>query len=213
MRWFKIKKGPKPTKGSFYPDWKDDLAFEASNQCVYCTIHTNPFGGIRNFHVEHYRPKSRKEFEHLTNDYNNLFFSCSICNCFKGADWPNEPNDSLDIRCYPDPTVHDYSYLFGLNPDFTLYGTKFASKYMVEKLFLNRPQLQLERRAFAIYEEFKTVFTNLKTQIIELKSKRSKSTSEAESALLDTLIATIEVVIIQNEGRYVNPYTSDQIKK
>ncbi|MEO6302866.1 MAG: HNH endonuclease [Bacteroidia bacterium] len=214
MKWFKIEKKIKPSTGKYYSDWKDHLAEEAKGQCVYCTIHLNPFGGIRNFHVEHYKPKSVQAFKHLEHDYNNLFLACSICNCFKGADWPNEPNDLLDIKCYPDPTVVDYSTLFEVNSDYTLSGTKFASKYMVTKLFLNRPQLQLERKAFALYQEIKEVFNNLKDLINQLKAMtKEQGLSESEALLYKTMIKTVEFTLLQNEEKFIVPYITAQITK
>ena len=35
-------------------------------------------------HVEHFRPKGRDEFKHLTNDWNNLLLACNTCNVNKG---------------------------------------------------------------------------------------------------------------------------------
>lgn len=213
MKWFKIDKLPKPTEGRYYYEWKDYLAKEAKNQCVYCAIHVNPFGGIRNFHVEHYRPKSLKDFEHLEHEYSNLFFACSICNCFKGADWPNEPNDKLDIKCYPDPTKIDYSELFQYNSDYSITGTNFASKYIVEKLFLNRPQLLLERKAFALSQEIKDVFNKLKNLTNKLKEKQDGVVTAREKLLYNTVITIIEINLLQNEERYIIPYITEQIKR
>ena len=59
------EKTQQPTKGK-YSDWKEILAEEGFNQCVYCAIPDACFGGIRNFHVEHYRPKSK--FKKLENN-------------------------------------------------------------------------------------------------------------------------------------------------
>ena len=93
MKWFRIPKesSPLPKSGKYYSDWKEDLSKEGKEQCVYCSVNINTFGGIRNFHVEHYRPKAKDKFPHLEHVYSNLFFACSICNGFKSDDWKNEP--------------------------------------------------------------------------------------------------------------------------
>jgi hypothetical protein len=72
MRWRRIpkEKYQAPQKGT-YSDWKPQLAKEGFQQCVYCAVGEPAFGGFRNFHVEHYRPK--KKFAQLENDYANLF--------------------------------------------------------------------------------------------------------------------------------------------
>ncbi|MER2511614.1 MAG: HNH endonuclease, partial [Nitrosomonas ureae] len=127
-----------------YREWKEILAKEAKNQCVYCAIHEAAFGGTRNFHVEHYRPKSI--FKKLTNNIKNLFYACAICNTFKGDDWPCEPHIAFSVACYPDASKTDYNQLFELDLTGEIKGKFVASKYMVEKLYLNRPQLLMERR-------------------------------------------------------------------
>ena len=59
MNWKRVpkEKSNQPAKGT-YSDWKVDLSKEGFHQCVYCTITEHSFGGIRNFHVEHFKPKS-----------------------------------------------------------------------------------------------------------------------------------------------------------
>ena len=114
--------------------------------CIYCTISDAHYGGIRNFHVEHYRPKSRfKGLEHI---YSNLFYACAICNTFKGNDWPDEPKpESFDYIHYPDPSVTDYSKLFVVDPDTAMVsGVNVAARYLVEQLHLNRPQILRNRK-------------------------------------------------------------------
>jgi uncharacterized protein (TIGR02646 family) len=148
MKWVKIQKDPanQPSSGK-YNDWKAQLAEEGQHQCVYCAIREISMGGIRNFHVEHYRPKSKPEFSHLINDYCNLFYACPICNTFKSNDWPNDPVNDHSKPSYPDPSNVDYNILFDVDIKQGLVnGNKVASAYMQEKLYLNRPQLVIERR-------------------------------------------------------------------
>jgi hypothetical protein len=147
MRWRRIEKvGKRRPKTGTYKDWKPLLAAEGGHQCVYCALPSARFGGIRNFHVEHYKPKSR--FIRLTNSYPNLFYACAICNCFKGDDWPCEPSDDHSVCAYPNPSkvnighIVEYSKATG-----QIRGIHPAAKYLVEQLYLNRPQLLMERRA------------------------------------------------------------------
>ena len=144
MNWQLIQKDAarQPPTGS-YSDWKEVIASECNGQCVYCSLHEAQCG-LDNFHVEHFRPKSRPEFEHLANDILNLFLACPICNRFKSNDWPNEPD--LDVISYPDPSVHNYSDLFDVNSNYEVEGKYVASRYLTERLLLNRAQLIMERR-------------------------------------------------------------------
>ena len=158
MNWKIIIKDPKkqPSKG-VYSDWKEQISKECFYQCVYCTIHEAQFGGINNYHIDHYKPKSI--FPKLENDICNLFYACPICNRFKSDDWPNEPD--LSLVCYPDPSKTDYAILFELDNDFQINGKYVSSRYLILRLFLNRAQLIMERR-----EEIKVrIATNLMKEL------------------------------------------------
>ena len=155
MLWRKIEKltANVPSKGT-YVEWKPLLAKEGFHQCVYCAIPEPRFGGLRNFHVEHFRPKSK--FPHLENEFSNLFFACAICNSFKGDDWPADPCSDHVKPTYLCPSDFDLSTL--INVDWvkgTSAGQYPATRYMVERLYLNRPQLILERRAYEIRRQLR----------------------------------------------------------
>ena len=146
MKWRQISKGSAGLPGAgTYRDWKVLLSQEGFHQCVYCTIDEPSFGGLRNFHVEHYKPKSR--FPLLENDFNNLFLACGICNSFKGNDWPADPSPMHDACAYPCPAEIDYAQYIRVNSDTgEVSGTTLAMRYVIERLYLNRPQLLLDRR-------------------------------------------------------------------
>lgn len=144
MRWKQVDKANRVQNEGVYTDWKQQISDDCYNQCVYCSIHESPWGGIDHYHIEHFRPKSKfKELEHVIT---NLYHSCPVCNRFKSDDWPDEP-DSLNRVCYPDPSDYDYNTLFNLDiNNFHLTGNYVASTYLVNRLYLNRPQLVYERR-------------------------------------------------------------------
>src|ERR1043166_3511274 len=147
MTWRKVK-SPRvqPRKGE-YSDWKQQIADDCWQQCVYCAIHESRYGGLDNFHVEHHRPKSLSRFAKLINAIKNLFLACPICNRFKSNDWPNDPTDDHSLAGYPDPSECDYNDLFRLvSGTFEVEGLNVAARYITERLYLNRPQLILERR-------------------------------------------------------------------
>lgn len=59
-----------------------------SECCAYCLLHEFLAGGASNFEIDHFRPKSL--FADLIDDYFNLYYSCHVCNQYKGAAWPSE---------------------------------------------------------------------------------------------------------------------------
>lgn len=131
-----------------WPDWKQQIADQCDGRCVYCAIGESRFGGIRNFHVEHFRPKKR--FEALENEITNLYLACAICNVLKGDDWPADPAADHSVATYPDPALTDYNKLLSVSPTtHEVAAVTLSGKYMIERVLLNRAQLVLERRLSA----------------------------------------------------------------
>ena len=161
MRWALIQKIPAPALEGNYknPAVKEHLRQEGGLRCVYCAVNENKLGGVRMFHVEHYKPKSLPEFMALEHKLSNLFYVCPICNSFKSNTWPAEPSATFDNASYPDPSSTDYSTIFEVRVNGEVAGLNTSSTYMVTQLYFNRPQLILERRQFALDEEL----TQLKT--------------------------------------------------
>lgn len=145
MNWRLINNPARIQQTGVYSDWKQQISDDCFNQCVYCSIHEAPWGGIDHYHIEHFRPKSI--FQNLENTITNLYHACPVCNRFKSDDWPSDNVDDLDQICYPDPGTHDYTDLFDYDVNnHTISGRFNASRYLVLRLYLNRPQLIHERR-------------------------------------------------------------------
>src|SRR5882724_214037 len=162
MKWIRIPKenAQKPSAGT-YKDWKPIIAKEGGYQCVYCAIGEASFGGTRNFHVEHYKPRSI--YRELENEISNLFYACPVCNTFKGDSFPAEPVEDHSVGCYPNPSTTDYNELFDIDLSLGIVGGKYtASRYLVVRLHLNRPQLVLERRIVHTYARVKNARTYLR---------------------------------------------------
>ncbi|MCX6186214.1 MAG: HNH endonuclease [Bacteroidetes bacterium] len=208
MKWFRIPKesSSKPETGRYYSDWKEPLSIEGKEQCVYCAININSFGGIRNFHVEHYRPKVKDKFPELEHEYSNLFFACAICNGFKSDDWKNEPSENFDNDSYPDPSKVDYSDFLFINPLDLVESNLITGKYIIQKLFLNRPQLILERKRFHLHQKLIEETQNFKDIFIELKTQNIQIPSEFA-------IKFIEIIDLLIEEKHINPYTQEQIRR
>lgn len=209
MNWFRIPKelNKTPTLGKYYWHWKEELSVEGKQQCVYCSININSFGGIRNFHVEHYKPKAADKFPKLEHEYSNLFFACSICNSFKSDDWKNEPNKELDNEAFPDPSKINYSDFLFIDSQFNVDSKFFTGKYIINKLYLNRPQLILERKNFYLHIKLKSEIEKL----IEILGKLNDN--KTKSPIIRSYIDTCEVLILLLKEKYINPYTTSQITR
>jgi len=167
MNWKQIDKGKRIQNKGVYTDWKEQISEDCFKQCVYCSIHEGRWGGIDHYHIDHFRPQSI--FKTLKNDITNLYYSCPICNKFKSNDWQNEPSN-LDVICYPDPSDFNYSELFNIEAsNHLLVGKYISSTYLINRLYLNRPQLVYERREY---------FLQLKAEALINDSKKLIEVSE-----------------------------------
>jgi len=201
MNWKKIDNSVRIQNKGVYNDWKQQIADDCYNQCVYCSIHEGPWGGIDHYHIDHFRPKSKfSELEHIIS---NLYYSCPVCNRFKSDSWENEPDD-LNQICYPDPSEYDYSELFTMNNSFILEGKYTSSKYVVNRLFLNRAQLIYERR-----EHFLLLKGNILIEEIKKNIKKIKDQDLIIQAL-DRIASLTQFLMTKNK---VVPYKLLEIKK
>jgi hypothetical protein len=180
-----------PVAGRWH-QWKQEVADHCCGQCVYCAIHEARFGGIRNFHVEHFRPKNR--FPKLENDINNLYLACGICNVLKGDDWPCEPAADHSLATYADPAVTDYNILLIVSPvTHEVSASTFSGKYIIERILLNRAQLVLERRLAAMLK----AFGEFEKRVDGALPSMSASELKTVSAMLLTLSRT-KTTVLQN---------------
>lgn len=212
MKWLHIdsarRKQPKTGK---WNDWKEQIASDCGNQCIYCAIPEADYGGIDNFHVEHFRPKSVAAFKSLINTITNLYLACAICNRFKSNDWPNDPDAKLSIPSYPDPEVVDYDTLFNCDDKrFLLTGRFIASKYVVERLYLNRPQLLRLRRL--CYLESRLL--GLQEEVIGLVSAvKPEDDAAAAPFYKEAVLALGSIVKDIAAIRHARPYSAADVKK
>ena len=191
MEWPDVEPNRTQRAGK-YNDWKQEIAKDCRNRCVYCAISDALYGGLDNFHIEHFRPKSK--FKKLTHIIENLFLACAICNRFKSDDWPNEPTDAGDICAYPDPSKIAYREIFNSNTVGILGGANVSGRYVLARLYLNRPQLVRLRRIFALISELKNVRTKLEANAKQL----------AKSSVDGELVARNLVLVIETQNRLAN---------
>lgn len=202
MNWKQIDREKRIQNEGVYSEWKQQISNDCYNQCVYCSIHEMPWGGIDHYHIDHFRPQSK--FEDLVNKITNLYHCCPICNKFKSNDWKNEPND-LNTICYPDPSDYNYTELFNLDTNnFTLEGKYLASSYLINRLYLNRPQLVYERREIFLNLRYKLLIKETENLILECVD------NELKNETIKTIIRISQFMLTRTN---VPPYKLEEIKK
>ncbi|MFD0932230.1 HNH endonuclease [Psychroflexus salinarum] len=194
-----------------YRDYKPVLREEANKKCVYCAIDENPCGGYDHFHVEHFRPKSLKSFQNLLKDFENLFYACAICNRFKSNDWPNDPVKDHSVVSYADPNETDYNELFNIHENGKICGNFVASKYMIEKINLNRPQLINERKYILISEKSEEVIEKIESMVqkIQLEEK----SPEIDKIISEMLLLSLSTQKLLFKGRVTPRYEPEEIRR
>jgi len=149
---------------------KDALRKSTAGKCMYCEskIEHNSYA-----HVEHIKPKAK--YPELEFSWDNLGFSCQVCNTNKGDKY-DETTPFIDPY-----TENPEDYIVFL--EFYLYPRQGSERgeYTIKELDLNRPNL-IERRKERIKKlivminaAYRTSSENLRNQAItELKAEADK---------------------------------------
>ena len=140
----------KPDGGGFFAyrhfrkHFQHEIAEDCVCRCVYCDSHENEMGGREQMEIDHFRPYTRKGFEHLENNPCNFHHSCGRCNRLKSAKWPStNPNQSHDgVVGFVDPFAEDRREYFSVESDGELKPLRPPSQYLIRVLALNRPHLK-----------------------------------------------------------------------
>lgn len=127
------KRTQQPPSYKNYRSYKPFLRIEFDHRCVYCGIREAEDGGSKKFHIDHYKPK--KNFPFQSNNYSNLFYSCSDCNISKGDYWPNFFQTFLK-QFILNPCDYDFEIHYDI-AQFNWKGKTAAARWNIDKLRLN----------------------------------------------------------------------------
>lgn len=153
---------------SNYQGYRQEIREDCLFRCVYCDGHEMELGGERSMTLDHFRPKSYKEYSYLENDPKNLMFACHPCNNLKGNDWPAYGMEgTIKGRFgYIDPFEQDRKIYYAIENDGKLTPKQDPAEYLIGVLELNRPFLRLLRRKRdTIYQTISNLENHFKTEI------------------------------------------------
>lgn len=132
------------------------LADMYSNRCCYC----ESLIGIQTFgRIEHLKPKSNPYFYQLSFDWNNLHWSCEVCNTrYKKTNW----NFFYPILDPSKDDIDKYMKLNTMNGEYETDRGNQRAETTILHTGLNRDSLISARRRLIIkitryYKEFKTL--------------------------------------------------------
>ena len=112
------------------------------DKCAYCESHVSH---VTTAHIEHFRPKGKPEFEHLTFEWENLLLACPDCNSkHKKDQFPEDADGGPLINpCEEEPSEH-FSFVFE-NGFASVYGMTKRGECTEILLKLNRVKLRRYR--------------------------------------------------------------------
>ncbi|MGN7204147.1 hypothetical protein ACTHQF_07720 [Pedobacter sp. SAFR-022] len=138
-----------------YGSYKPYLATDFFNRCGYTDCSDFWFGGVNNFHIDHFVPwKNYPANPNLKIDYQNLVYCCSYVNILKS-------NDETD---YIDPCDVDFNTHFNrdLSGNIEPVATSTSANYMYKKLKLFMRRYQIIWMLDSILERMKKLESAIK---------------------------------------------------
>jgi len=122
--------------------YAEQLNFIFYGKCSFCE---SKIGHVSPVYIEHYRPKSRAEYQKFTFAWENWLLTCATCNTNKGIYFEY----CEVLPCLIDPTTDDPTEHIGFVGAQILYKTTRGQK-TIEQIKLNRIKLEQERARWLI---------------------------------------------------------------
>ena len=170
---------------------KRELIKMMGSCCCYCENHVR-FSAA---HIEHRLPKSK--FPDLTFDYNNLHYSCSVCNT-KKLDKHDEKNPVLDT-CKDAVEEH-------IVPDDVLpYRFKFLTpRAITTDRFVNLNDEELLELRRKVYQDIQELIRDIHDDNIELERRDEKKRILMEKARHGSRFCSVARAVIKR-NRHLFP--------
>jgi uncharacterized protein (TIGR02646 family) len=180
-------------------DYREDLRLDFWYACAYCNIGEIEATAL-SFEIDHYEPRSSSPA--LASQYDNLMWSCRLCNRHKGKQTPNVAQRAAGIRFYRPDQDDPEEHFEVVNVESLRHRTDIG-KFSILLLFLNRQQLKNLRRARAsIYNSTRSILKGIQSlrglkidrfpkdirfKVLELKSKLEADVQKAIDDLDEVL--------------------------
>jgi len=120
-----------------YRAYKASLRADFDTRCGYCDDLDETYGLQQGFHIDHFAPRSI--FPELEVDYENLVYSCPLCNIAKSNKWiGSNPDVSHDGQeGFIDPCLSEYDDHLARSPDGKIIAKTSLGIYLIKNLKLN----------------------------------------------------------------------------
>jgi len=172
-----------------YSHYRTEVAEDCQHRCVYCDAMADEVGGAESMQLDHFRPESLSEYEHLINDPANIHYACGRCNLWKSNWWPalgsNDTHNGSDG--FIDPFVEDRRTYFEIASDGSIKPLRPPAVYMIRLLRLDRQFLRKLR-------ELRMLKFVWRQRVAEMRRK-AEAGQVPDPAQLAVTLAAIETLL------------------
>jgi hypothetical protein len=153
-----------------YGKYKEDLIKDFHGYCGYCSTPDFVWGGKAGFQIDHFAPQ--KQFPEHEESYQNLIYSCPICNRGKSNFWPSKLYNVNVVD--NEGFIHPCSEQYGLHLFRHEYGN-IGCKSKLGMYMYKRFKLGLQRhRIIWLLEELAEVINQVKVHMDNSSALKSK---------------------------------------
>ncbi|HXI52987.1 MAG TPA: HNH endonuclease signature motif containing protein [Candidatus Saccharimonadales bacterium] len=180
-----------------YQRYRREITEDCLFRCVFCDSHEREIGGETSMDLDHFRPKSRKEFKHLINDPRNLIYACKSCNGLKSDWWPAGRRKATFIgeEGFLEPFGIDRRDYFAIGKEGAIRGKRPPARYMITLLALDRPFLRRIRELRTLKRDLAKLGTGLKHQAELVLSGSWSSDPKAVSKIAMEVVQMIQRLV------------------
>ena len=162
-----------------YRSYKPHLETDFNKRCGYSDCHQAWFGGMSNFHIDHFKAQSK--FPELETVYANLVYTCSFINIAKSDD---------ESSLYLDPCEVDFNDHFDRDKLGNIYPKPHSAEaiYMHKKLKLYLKRYGLIWTLEGLYQKWlqiKEVLANIDIEDHTLKAELTDLKKELADEFLE----------------------------
>lgn len=185
-----------------FHSYKDYLKDDFKERCAYCNMHDKWIMPL-SFQIDHFIPRAKFEKigrKDLDNDYNNLMYSCPICNRLKSDVFDGEiSNDEIKNPYFYNPVDVDYNTIFTRDEKGRIQSEDVLGQDMIKRLQLYRPTKQMAW----FLDELKQVYDQIET--------RMKSEMDAgKRAKLEVVYDKIGNALFKRHQFFVHSYMNEK---
>lgn len=174
---------------------KKYLRIDFKYECAYCGTHeAESINGLKSFEIDHFKPRKKFIDDLSINNYDNLFYSCIICNSSKSDAW--EMN--LLNPCTDDIFGEDAHIIEGIDEKFKLIPRTKQGEDFIKILKLNQ---KTQREIRQIRSRYKTRVEERIKQIEKL-IKNIKKLEELKDLSTDDIFGLLDKLEKEFKGPY-----------